>query len=56
MKIEAAFVGLIHYKQRLSSPRTAFNKMEKVKGCGKKVAEAGKTEKSKLDEIRTKSE
>ena len=30
--------------------------MEKVKGCGKKVAEAGKTEKSKLDEIRTKSE
>lgn len=28
--------------------------MEKVKGFGKKVAEAGKTGKSKLDEIRTK--
>ena len=33
---------------------TAFNTMEKVKGFGKKVAEAGKTGKSKLDEIRTK--
>ena len=28
--------------------------MEKVKGFGKKVADAGKTGKSKLDEIRTK--
>ena len=40
--------------KRLAAQEQNIDAMEKVKGFGKKVAEAGKTGKSKIDEIRTK--